>query len=126
MHLIDTDIIIWVLRNNQKYIKLLKNLSKKGALYISTITIAEVYKNIYPTEHIDTEDVLNKFESIDVTPLIAKQGGFYWQQFHKKLQNLSLADCLIAGTANVNDLTLVSLNIKHFPMKDIQTLNPLV
>jgi len=85
MHLIDTDIIIWVLRNNQKYIKLLKNLSKKGALHISTITIAEVYKNIYPTEYTDTEDMLNEFKSIDVTPLIAKQGGFYWQQFHKKL-----------------------------------------
>ena len=94
MHLIDTDIIIWVLRNNQKYKKMLKNLSKKGVLYISTITIAEVYKNIYPTEYTDTEEILNQFESIDVTPPIAKQGGFYWQQFHKKLQNLSLADCL--------------------------------
>ena len=27
MHLIDTDIIIWVLRNNQKYIKLLKSFT---------------------------------------------------------------------------------------------------
>jgi len=69
--------------------------------------------------------MLNKFKSIDVTPLIAKQGGFYWQQFHKKLQNLSLADCLIAGTANANSLILVSLNTKHFPMKDIRILNPL-
>ena len=122
MYLIDTDIIIWVLRNNQKYKKLLKNLSKKGVLYISTITIAEVYKNIYPIEYTDTEEILNQFKSIDVTPFIAKQGGFYWQQFHKKLQNLSLADCLIAATANVHEATLVSLNKKHFPMKDIKLL----
>ena len=125
MHLIDTDIIIWVLRNNQKYIKLLKNLSKDDVLYISTITIAEVYKNIYPTEYINTEEILNQFKSIDVTPAIAKQGGFYWQQFHKKLQNLSLADCLIAATANVCGTTLVSLNIRHFPMKDIKVLKTL-
>ena len=125
MHLIDTDIIIWVLRNNQKYKKMLKNLSKKGVLYISTITIAEVYKNIYPTEYTDTEEILNQFESIDVNLPIAKQGGFYWQQFHKKLQNLSLADCLIAATANVQEATLVSLNKKHFPMKDIKILKTL-
>ncbi len=123
MHLIDTDIIIWVLRNNQKYKKLLKSLSKKGILYISTITIAEVYKNIYPTEYSDTEEILNKFKSLDVTIPVAKQGGFYWQQFHKKLQNLSLADCLIAATANVSDTTLVTLNKKHFPMKDIKLLD---
>lgn len=124
MHVIDTDIIIWVLRNNKKYIKLLKNLSKKGALYISTITIAEVYKNIYPTEYNNTEELFNKFKSADVTVSIAKQGGFYWQQYHKKLQNLSLADCLIAATANVHGLTLVSLNAKHFPMKDIKVVSP--
>lgn len=123
MHLIDTDIIIWVLRNNQKYIKLLKKLSKAGTLYISTITIAEVYKNIYPSEYTNTEEVLNKFRSLDVTPTVAKQGGFYWQQFFKKLQGLSLADCLIAATANLNEATLVTLNKKHFPMKDIKLLD---
>ena len=125
MYLIDTDIIIWVLRDNQKYKNLLKKLSRKGVLSISTITIAEVYKNIFPTEYTNTEELLDQFESIDVTSSIAKQGGFYWQQFHKKLQNLSLADCLIAGTANVNNLKLVSLNTKHFPMDDIKILNPL-
>ena len=89
MHLIDTDVIIWVLRNNQKYKKLLKKLSGKGVLYISTITIAEVYKNIYPTEYTDTEEILNQFRGLDVTPPIAKQGGFYWQEHHKNLQNLN-------------------------------------
>lgn len=123
MHLIDTDIIIWALRSNQKYIKLLKNLSKKGDLYISTITIAEIYKNIYPTEYINTEELLNRFKSCDVTAPVAKQGGFYWQQFHKRLQNLNLADCLIASTAQINNLILVSLNKKHFPMKDIKLLD---
>lgn len=123
MHLIDTDIIIWALRKNQKYIQLLKKLSKRGYLYISTITIAEVYKNIYPTEFTYTEEILNQFRSVDVTPLVAKNGGFYWQYFHKNLSSLSLADCLIAATANLSDLTLVTLNKKHFPMKDIKLLD---
>ncbi|MEK7617411.1 MAG: type II toxin-antitoxin system VapC family toxin [Patescibacteria group bacterium] len=123
MHLIDTDIIIWVLRNKQKYIKLLKNLSEKGTLHISTITIAEVYKNIFPSEYTKTEEILNQFRNFDVTPPVAKLGGLYWQEFNKKIQSLSLADCLIAATANINETILVSLNKKRFPMKDIKLLN---
>lgn len=49
-----------------------------------------------------------------------KIAGLYHQQYSKQFKNLSLTDCLIAGTANVNDLTLVSLNTKHFPMKDYE------
>lgn len=125
MYLIDTDIIIWVLRGNKKYIDLLQNLARKDSLTISTITIAEIYKNIYPAELIKTENLLNEMQSLDITSLIAKQAGLYWQEYSKKLKALSLTDCLIASCASVNGLTLVSLNTKHFPMKDIKLLNPL-
>ena len=125
MYLIDTDIIIWILRGNKKYEELLQGLKDKDSLSISTVTIAEIYENIYPSEIVKTEKVLNELQTWDVTPEIAKQAGLYWQEFIKSLKNLSLMDCLIASTANVNNLTLVSLNTKHFPMKDIKILNPL-
>jgi len=70
--------------------------------------------------------VLNELQTWDVTPTIAKQAGLYWQEYIKQLKNLSLTDCLIAGTANANNLVMVSLNAKHFPMKDIQLLNPII
>lgn len=123
MYLIDTDIIIWVLRGNEKYEKFLQDLKNKGSLSISTITISETYMNIFPSEIIKTENVLNELQTWDVTLAIAKLAGLYWQEYIKRLKNLSLTDCLIAATANVNDLTLVSLNIRHFPMKDIKILS---
>ena len=125
MYLIDTDIIIWVLRGNEKYENLLQSLKDKNPLSISTITIAEIYMNIFPSEIVKTENLLIELQTWDVTSAIAKQGGFYWQEHIKKLKKLSLTDCLIAATANANNLTLVSLNTKHFPMKDIEFLNPL-
>ncbi len=125
MYLIDTDILIWVLRGNKKYEEFLQNLKDKEALSISAVTIAEIYKNIFPSEIMKTENVLNQLQTWDITSAIAKQAGFYWQQYAKKLKNLSLTDCLIAATANVNNVTLVSLNIRHFPMKDISIVNPL-
>lgn len=125
MYLIDTDILIWVLRGNKKYEDLLQNLKNKDSISISTITIAEIYKNIYPSEIVKTESLFDEFQTWDVVAPVAKQAGFYWQEYAKRIRNLSIMDCLIAATASVNNLTLVSLNVKHFPMKDIQILDPL-
>ena len=125
MYLVDTDVLIWALRGNKSFEDLLQNLKDKGSLSISTVTIADIYKNIFPSEIVKTEKVLSELQTWDVTEEIAKQAGLYWQEYIKRLKNLSLIDCFIASTANVNNLTLVSLNAKHFPMKDIKTLNPL-
>lgn len=124
MYLIDTGVLIWVLRGNKKYEEFLLKLSRKGELAISTITIAEIYKNIFPSELLKTENVLNEFEVYDVSSSIAKQAGLYWQEHGKKLINLNLTDCLIAATAHINDFILVSLNRKHFPMNNITLLTP--
>lgn len=125
MYLLDTDVLIWVLRGKKEIIEKVSNLKNKSSLSISVISIAEIYKNIFPSELTAAEDYLQQHIILDVDQKIAKIAGLYWQQYSKKLKSLSLTDCLIAGTANVNNLTLVSLNIKHFPMKDIQILNPL-
>lgn len=71
-----------------------------------------------------TEALLNELQRWDVTASIAKQAGLYWQQYSKRLKNLSLTDCIIAATASIHNSTLVSLNKRHFPMKDIKILNP--
>jgi len=125
MYLLDTDILIWVLRGKKEIIDKVLNLKDKSALSISVVSVAEIYKNIFPAELTATEDYLQQHIIFEVDWKIAKIAGLYWQQYAKKLKNLSLMDCLIAGTANINNATLVSLNIKHFPMKDIQVLNPL-
>lgn len=123
MYLLDTNVIIWVLRNEIKYVNWLDKIINKSKLGISTITIAEIYKNIYPSELINTELLLEKFKIFTVTGKIAKQAGLYWQQFSKI--KIHLLDCLIAATAKQNNLKLVTLNIKHFPMDDIEVLKPL-
>lgn len=120
MYLIDTDVLIWVLRGNGEYERLLQRLKDKQPLAISPITIAEIYKNVFPSELVKTEDILSQFQVYDVTTTIARQAGLYWQSYRKDLKNLNITDCLIAATANVNEATLVSLNKKHFPMKDIK------
>jgi len=126
MHLLDTDVLIWVLRGKKDIVGKVSELKNKSPLGISVISTAEIYKNIFSSELTVTEDYLEQHIIFDVDQKIAKTAGLYWQQYAKQLKNLSLTDCLIAGTANVNSLILVSLNTKHFPMKDIQVLNPII
>ena len=122
IYLLNTDILIWILRDNQRIIKKISNLRHKASISISVISIAEIYQNVFPSELTDTEDLINEHIIFGVDQKIAKLGGLYWQEYSKKLKNLTIADCLIAATANLNGLTLVSLNKKHFPMKDIKFL----
>lgn len=124
MYLLDTDVLIWILRGNKEIIQKISGYKDNFPIGISVITIAEVYKNIFSSELSRAEDFLNEHIQFDVNQKIAKTAGFYWQEYSKKIKNLSLADCLIAATANYHSAKLVTLNSKHFPMKDITVINP--
>lgn len=125
MYLIDTNIIVWVLRGNKLYEDMLQEYKNKAPLSISTITIAEIYKNIFPVELIKTEGVIRELHIWDVTASIAKHGGLYWEFYSKKLKKLHILDCLIAATAREYDLKLLTINTRHFPMNDITVFDPL-
>jgi len=124
MYIVDTDILIWALRGDKFFTDFLSELSEKNVLSISTVTIAEIYKNIFPSEILKTEKLIQEFKVLDVTMPVAKQAGFYYQQYHKKLLNLGIIDCLIAATAHSKSATLVTLNTKHYPMKEIKIKSP--
>ncbi len=59
MYLLDTDVLIWVLRGNKEIIQKISALKEKSELSISVISIAEIYKNIFPSELTVTEDYLH-------------------------------------------------------------------
>lgn len=125
MYLLDSDIVVWILRKNQAIISSINKLIEEDTTGVSTITILEIYKNVFPKEISDVEEFFKKQKIIPVTAQIAKDGGWYWQQFHKRLKNLNILDCIIASTAKDQKAKLVTLNTRHFPMSDIKIIDPL-
>ncbi|MBI3384639.1 type II toxin-antitoxin system VapC family toxin [Candidatus Gottesmanbacteria bacterium] len=125
MYLVDTDILIWAIRGRPDIVETLSELKEKNSHCISTISIAEIFQNVFPTELSYTEDFLANFVTFPIEIDIAKQGGFYYQQYAKNFRSLSLNDCLIAATAKEYNLMLLTLNVKHFPMEDIKSFDPL-
>lgn len=124
MYLVDTDIIIWIIRGEKKYVQWFDDLKEGTVLSISSISIAEIYKNVFPSELENTQDILNKFKVWDVTAIVAKRGGLYWQHYEKKLKALHIFDCIIAATAKEYNLSVLTLNTRHFPMSDIRVVDP--
>lgn len=125
MYLLDSDIMIWALRGKSDVVKVISKIKDQSKTHISTMTVAEVYMGMFPSEETATEDLLHQNLIIPVSEDIAKEGGLYFNQFRKLRLKMSISDCLIAATAKVNDLILVTLNTRHFPMGDIKVVNPL-
>jgi len=112
--LIDTNIIIYLTQGRLK----ISNFAKKGSnLYISSITYIEALG--YPFSNQDEEKAITElcdmFERIFLTKEIEEQTIFI-----RKSNKVKLPDAIIAATAIVYNLMLVTHNSDDF--KNIQGL----
>lgn len=83
---------------------------------MSAITVAELYSGVKgEQEQTKLDYFLSLFTVIPLTNEIAMKGGRLRQKWHAS-HGMGLADALIAATANGYEMSLVSLNEKHFAM----------
>lgn len=112
--LIDTDVLIDYLRGGQSAVSYLEGLSE--TLLVSAVTVAELFAGVREGKERDTLGVfLEAFEVIPVDREIAEKGGLFRRDYGRT-HGTGLADALIAATADMAAVELVTLNRKHFPM----------
>jgi predicted nucleic acid-binding protein len=112
--LIDTDVLIDYLRDYPDAVSYVE--AQQDRLLISVVTVAELYAGVREGEERSClERFLRAFEIIPLDPRLAVQGGLYRRDYSKS-HNVGLADALIAATATQRQVSLVTLNRKHFPM----------
>lgn len=118
--LVDTDVIIECLRGNEFVVnELLKTKNKEGTIFFSPINKAEVFSGLRPNEKTKTVDFFRACECLPVTEEIGEKAGEYLA-FFRKSHSLELADALIAATCFVHKTRLFTLNLRHYPMKDLE------
>ena len=120
--LLDSDILIDHLRGF-KYLEDLTSNSSGNTSLISAVSIAEIYSLLYFNEIERVEKLISTFKVVDIDSVIAKLAGKYRMIFHKS-HNLSIPDALIAASVKISNAILVTKNIKHFPMTDIDIIKP--
>ncbi len=113
--LIDTDVVIDYLRGTSVAIKYLQAQNADN-LFLSAVTVAELYAGV--REGKERNLLITFCDSFNVIPMsseVAIQGGL-WRRDYGKSYGTGLVDAIIAATAQIHKLSLVTLNKKHYPM----------
>jgi predicted nucleic acid-binding protein len=119
-YLVDTSVIVDALNNKRGRHEFLLGLLKQGHLLACCpINVTEVYAGLRPKEEQATERFLQTLVYYHVTWPVARQAGLLKRDFSRKGITLSVADATIAAIAIAHGLTLMTDNVKDFPMKDL-------
>ena len=113
--LVDTDILIWYMRGNKKALKLIEDLD---GFYISVVNYIELVQSMRnKNELIELRKAIRDWNTkiIYINEEISTKAMFYIER-HYLSHSLQLADALVATTAIVNGLPLLTANDKHYKM----------
>lgn len=123
--LLDTSVIIDTLNGKRNRGRLLKDLGQQGHLLACcSINVTEVYAGMRPPEELRTAELLESLQFFPVTWPIARLAGLLRRDHARKGVSLATSDVTIAAVAIHHHLTLITDNLKHYPMKEL-TLYPL-
>lgn len=119
---VDTSLIIDFLRRKDKAKSLLYQLAEED-LSVSIITHTELYAGKSVWENNEAKEIIEKVLSgmtvISLNEKISQKAGYV-----KSYTDISLIDAIIAATALVSNMAVVSLNIKDFEkVKGLKILN---
>lgn len=113
-YLIDTNIIIDVLKNKQKACDFLESLASTYIPSISVLTVTEIIAGVKPSALNEMLKFLNTFNKISVTEDVSIIAGELIYSYAQKSRKIHFQDALIASTAILNNLVLATANIKDF------------
>jgi predicted nucleic acid-binding protein len=127
-YLCDTNILSEAMRPRPKE-ELVLWLGKLEKIYLSVITIEEIYSGLAYKDAHKQQDWFEKFlqhrvEILPISTAIAKCCGEMRGQFRKAGKIRTQADLLIAATAFEHHLILATRNIKDFEDSQIELFNP--
>ncbi len=122
MFLLDSDVLIGHLRGKPVAPVPLDDLLLEGPLCASTLTRFEVLRGAFANEVAATLSLLDALEPLEVDAEVADVGSALWADYRRRGRQLPSVDCLIAATAIVHDLTLVTGNLKDYPMPQLRIL----
>ncbi len=111
--LLDTCILIDILRGKPSAVDLYSNLEAEAA--VSVVSVQELLAGARPAELKDIQALLATFTHVPVDFDVAYKSGEYLNQYFRS-HGVGSNDSFIAATATLFNYQLLTLNLKHFPM----------
>lgn len=116
-YLLDTDIVVELLRRNTQIIDHIKAVKMQNC-YISEITVAELYFGAAKSgkfEHHakDVDTIMSKFKVIPIFECLPLYGKLRWQ-LQSEGMTIGDFDILIGATSIAKQMVMVTGNVSHF------------
>jgi len=112
---IDTSIFIEHLRAKDKFATTLYQLTNDNELFISSISLYELYMGATTKEkEKDVQSLTDDLAILPFTNLVAIKAAEIYHALRRSNQVIEFRDIFIAATCIVHELPIVTLNKKHF------------
>ena len=120
-YLLDSDVLIWVLRNRRDTIALVDRLVEEGgeAPACSALSVLEIWAGTRASEETKTAALLDALEAFPVTSEIARRAAELLRARRRSHEPREWIDALIASTAMDRRLVLVTYNQRDYPYHDL-------
>lgn len=89
---------------------------------ICGVQVTEYYSGIAPADRREAGTFLSAFLRWPISETAALYAGMYRYDFARVGVQIATPDAMIAGVARARSATLVTRNVRDFPMTDIQIL----
>lgn len=117
--LLDSDVIIEWLRGHEPFVtKIPQLVEEHSQLFWTPVSVAEIFSGVRKGEEARVANLFVLLESVSISPDIGKKAGEYLRSY-AKTHAVEIADALVAASAFTENLSLWTLNRKHYPMKDL-------
>ena len=125
MYCLDTSVIIDILRGDNNIKFKVAELSNKGEIFLTPITLCELYKGAYSFHNQDekikdVEKFISFFQILNFDKFSCREFGKFYAKLKKSGVIICDFDLIIASIVKVNDLILITRD-KHFKNLDIRT-----
>lgn len=116
MTVVDTSILIDVLRGSSDATDVLRQARENGPLHASEVSRLEVLAGMRAQEEDSTRKLFKAFVWHSVDETIAEIAGELAQLWLPSNRGIDSADFAVAATAITVNTRLLTRNVKHFPM----------
>jgi predicted nucleic acid-binding protein len=115
--LVDTPVIVDHLRNDPRAIALMADLfAREDRVWAATPTRTEIIAGLRPPELQPMGRLFAVMSWLDIDTAIADAAGELARRYHASHGGIDTVDYLIAAAAESIGASLVTLNVRHFPM----------
>ena len=122
-HLLDSTALVDYFHQVQAIHDLLERLERQGhRISVSTVGLVELYSGFNQQERLNADAVVDRWLYHEITPQIAKEAGRIRYEYLRQGTTLSVPDTLTAAVAIAHGATLITNNLRHFPMPEIRLL----